>query len=155
MEQYNTDDNLTQSQKDLQTWIKSHLNEEVTPFFPSLVSGVLLCKLLKIFNPSIKNPDLRKGKFIERENVEVFIEGCRELGIDESYLFTTIDLNELKNPKQVEKSLYMLSMKLKGTYGDEFNGIKFLGPAVKKEKEIVFKKVKKDARLGFWEGNTN
>eukprot|EP00293_Proteomonas_sulcata_P005332 CAMPEP_0184320550 /NCGR_PEP_ID=MMETSP1049-20130417/114439_1 /TAXON_ID=77928 /ORGANISM="Proteomonas sulcata, Strain CCMP704" /LENGTH=312 /DNA_ID=CAMNT_0026641083 /DNA_START=171 /DNA_END=1109 /DNA_ORIENTATION=+ len=94
----------------IQAWLKEVLGEELeTPLQPILKSGVVLCNLVNKIRPgTIKKISKAAMPFPQRENVKSFCDAARNLGVPDRDNFTTDDLFENRNFKQVKLCLFSL-----------------------------------------------
>ena len=76
--------------------------EEGGSLSTALKSGVLLCELLNTVSPNaVKKVGKMNVEAVHRENIELFVGGCRKLGVDDANNFETADLYEERNLIQV------------------------------------------------------
>ena len=87
-------------------WIEAVLakpaGEEGDSLSTALKSGVLLCELLNTVSPgAVKKAGKMNVAGVHRENIELFVGGCRKLGVPDANNFETADLYEERNLIQV------------------------------------------------------
>lgn len=106
-------------QSELATWIETVLETKLSShdLHESLRSGLVLCQLMnRIRAASGENPlpthteySDTMGPWRERENISLFLQACRRLGVSECSLFCSEDLYEGSNMIQVIFGLYSLA----------------------------------------------
>ncbi len=80
-----------------------------------------MCKLLNKIRPNICEGYKESNvPFVQRQNIQIFISGCRELGLRALDMFDTNDLYEKQRLSTVLKCMFALSAKAKEL--NEFNG---------------------------------
>ncbi|XP_003929654.1 GAS2-like protein 3 [Saimiri boliviensis] len=111
---------LLPMQEDLSIWLSGLLGIKVKPekLLEELDNGVLLCQLIDVLQNMVKTcnseelgnfpmrkvpckKDAASGSFFARDNTANFLHWCRDIGIDETYLFESEGLVLHKDPRQV------------------------------------------------------
>eukprot|EP00667_Euglena_gracilis_P006219 EG_transcript_6266 len=105
-------------EEEIQEWLETNLEVEITDLFHDLEDGVLLCQLLERCGLKLRyRCSARKlGIFHCRDNVAQFLDKCRQLEALDAVLFNPDDLVEHKNHKQVTSCLFYMA-KLLVQYG--------------------------------------
>nr|XP_012324670.1 GAS2-like protein 3 isoform X2 [Aotus nancymaae] len=107
-------------QEDLSIWLSGLLGIKVKAekLLEELDNGVLLCQLIDVLQNMVKTcnseesgnfpmrkvpckKDAASGSFFARDNTANFLHWCRDIGIDETYLFESEGLVLHKDPRQV------------------------------------------------------
>lgn len=102
-------------------WIEvlSQERRQEVSFSDWLRDGQVLCKAANAIQPGIvKNINLSKMPFKQMENITNFIKACRQLGVLEKDLFSTVDLYESKNLKAVVRCIHNLGNAVRGSKPD-------------------------------------
>jgi len=87
----------------IQEWIEDVLGIEFEePFAETLQSGVVLCQLINEVEGKHKRIPAKKiskssQKFSQMGNINLFLDACRQYGLSEHSMFSTVDLVEMKN----------------------------------------------------------
>ncbi|KAJ8261624.1 hypothetical protein GJAV_G00156430 [Gymnothorax javanicus] len=112
---------LVPMQEDLAIWLTGILGEEVQAehFMQELQNGVKLCRLVSELQRKVAESghperyecfpvervlcrkDASPGSFFARDNTANFLQWCRRLGVDETFLFESEGLVLHKEPRQV------------------------------------------------------
>eukprot|EP00930_Biecheleria_cincta_P007709 TRINITY_DN108969_c0_g1_i1.p1 TRINITY_DN108969_c0_g1~~TRINITY_DN108969_c0_g1_i1.p1 ORF type:complete len:290 (-),score=61.93 TRINITY_DN108969_c0_g1_i1:267-1136(-) len=112
-----------------------------------LKSGVLLCNLVNNIRPGlVRTVNQQAAPFKQMENIRNFLHAARELGLEESSMFDTIDLYEEKNLDSVIKCIYALGGAVQ-THCPDFTGPKLGIPVFTKGKDPSKSKPKPAAHL--------
>merc|ERR1711890_57209 len=78
-------------------------------FATLLKDGSILCELINKLEPgSVKKISTMKAPFKQRENIEMYLKGCKAYGLSEQDLFQVNDLYEHKNLYMVVDNLWTL-----------------------------------------------
>eukprot|EP01084_Bolivina_argentea_P183655 316871_1 len=112
---------------EVKNWMETVMNTNYPDFFEDIRDGVELCKLLNVIKPGlIAEKKFKKSKvvFVARTNIQIFIEGCKKLGIPETDCIETRDLFDQQNLNDVVINIYAVS-KISGKHG-------FQGPTIGK-----------------------
>lgn len=94
-----------------QQWIEDMTDEKITgDFFTQLQNGVLLCRVLCRIQPGLirrfsPNP---KNIWESKANIELYLEGCKKLGLPGADLFLVPDLLKKKSFNEVLQNIYAL-----------------------------------------------
>jgi len=95
-----------------QEWIEEVTGKKFSvdgDFQASLKDGITLCELVnKIKSGTIQKHSQSKMPFIQMQNINYFLEGCKSLGVPKHDLFVTVDLYEGKNIPVVVDCIYSL-----------------------------------------------
>ena len=76
----------------------------------ALHDGVLLCELVNSLQPgTIPRINSAKMPFLIMENINNFLNGCRQMGVPDSELFVTVDLYENRNFNLVVRCIISLA----------------------------------------------
>ncbi len=98
-------------------WIHTVLdiqNNNDIDLFEEIKSGIILCKLLNKIKPNTINTFKESSiAFFQRENIQKFIAGSIEIGLDKIDTFDTNDLYEKQRLSSVIKHLFALHEKAK------------------------------------------
>eukprot|EP01084_Bolivina_argentea_P096110 172784_1 len=97
---------------EVKNWMETVMGEEYADFFEDIKDGVEVCKLLNKIKPGlIAEKKFKKSKivFVCRTNIQLFIEGCKKLGIPETDCIETRDLFDQQNLQDVVINLYAVS----------------------------------------------
>jgi len=97
---------------EVKQWMEAIMEEQYADFFDDIRDGVELCKLLNKIKPDlISAKKFKKSKivFVARTNIQLFIEGCKKLGIPETDCFETRDLFDQQNLANVVQTMYAVS----------------------------------------------
>ncbi|KAK3252307.1 hypothetical protein CYMTET_38395 [Cymbomonas tetramitiformis] len=105
-----------ESEKQAREWITAITGEDLSQacgaeaFAAALKSGVLLCSLLNGIKPgTVKKVNKQKMPFMQMENINSYLEGCKALGMPPSDMFMTVDLYEAKNVAAVVDNVISLA----------------------------------------------
>merc|ERR1712083_991379 len=114
---------------EVKQWMETIMGETYTDFFEDIRDGVELCKLLNKIKPGLlRRKKFKKSKivFVARTNIQIFIEGCKKLGIPETDCIETRDLFDQQNLNDVVLNLYAVSaISRKHNFGGPFIGKKY------------------------------
>uniref|UniRef100_A0A6B2L748 Calponin-homology (CH) domain-containing protein n=1 Tax=Arcella intermedia TaxID=1963864 RepID=A0A6B2L748_9EUKA len=82
-------------------------------FFEVMKSGVILCELLNTVAPGTikQKPSKMNVPFKQMENIGYFLSGCKAVGIEDLFLFVTVDLFEGKQLGKVLDCLLEIQKK--------------------------------------------
>eukprot|EP01083_Nonionella_stella_P182741 658296_1 len=87
---------------------------EQDAFFDQLRDGLVLCQLLNTIKPNTcENYKESTNSHVQRANINIFLNGCRKLGINQINIFDTNDLYEMKRVSAVLKCIFAVSAKAK------------------------------------------
>jgi transgelin len=93
-----------------QDWIAEVTGRKFSGDFQSwLKDGLILCELINKIKPgTVTKASNSKMPFIQMQNINYFLEGCKTLGVPKHDLFVTVDLYEGKNIPVVVDCIYSL-----------------------------------------------
>eukprot|EP00732_Lithocolla_globosa_P003076 Lithocolla_globosa_v1_NODE_2300_length_2061_cov_17.179462.p1 type:complete len:150 gc:universal NODE_2300_length_2061_cov_17.179462:1185-736(-) len=100
-------DRDSELEKKLLKWIGDVTNTTLKDLYNSLKSGEELCLLLNCIKPDTietYNKETKGNGFSETKNLELFVAGCRKLGVNETALMAPADLHDGKDLYQVQIS---------------------------------------------------
>eukprot|EP01084_Bolivina_argentea_P046673 85956_1 len=95
----------------VQHWIEELLNYNFElDFFKELKSGVILCDLLNKIRPgTCQRYTHSKYGYVHKRNIDIFLSGCRSIGLDKSQCFKTKDLLNGSNLDSIISNLFSLN----------------------------------------------
>ncbi|KAI9319388.1 calponin homology domain-containing protein, partial [Dichotomocladium elegans] len=112
-----------------------------------LKDGIALCKLVNSIRPgTIKNIKQKDLSFVKMDNIVRFLQGARQLGLDNDRLFETADLFEGKNMTAVLRTILELA-KL-GCPDNAASPLGFIPSSLDKEHSAIFKEEKELTHQG-------
>jgi len=106
---------------EVRNWVSVFLGEKIdlspaTSFGTIFKDGVLLCQIINKIQPGlIPEPARSPLAFKQMENIQNYLNGCRQLGLPQSSLFNTIDLFEEKNLNLVVSNVFNICHLARGT----------------------------------------
>lgn len=102
-------------------WIQDVVGDDAAPLagvsgatdvHEALKDGAILCKLIKVIDPSVKiKVNASKMAFKQMENIGLFLTACENYGLNKVDLFQTVDLYEAQNMHMVILSIHALGRK--------------------------------------------
>ncbi|KAI8089567.1 uncharacterized protein BX664DRAFT_297377 [Halteromyces radiatus] len=122
--QYNTDEKLVID------FIQMALDITLThgQLHHDLKDGVVLCNLVNQLRPgTIKTVGQKDLSFIKMDNITRFLQGARQLGLEDSQLFETIDLFEAKDMPRVIHTILTLSQLFIKTEPEKYSWLQVKG----------------------------
>jgi hypothetical protein len=93
------------------TWIEAITCEKFSEqtFGDALKDGTVLCNLINKIRPrTVKKINKMKMPFMQMENIAMFLQGCRAVGVADHDCFETVDLYEQKDLGVVVSCLHAL-----------------------------------------------
>jgi len=98
------------AEQNAQQWIEAVTGEELEGSFgDALKSGEVLCRLVNKIRPhTVKKINKMKMPFMQMENIAMFLQGCRVVGVADHDCFETVDLYEQKDLGVVVSCLHAL-----------------------------------------------
>ena len=96
-------------------WIENVIGEKIdgSDMYKLLRDGKILARVAKTcLNLDTPLPHKINSPFFMMENINLFLMGCRKIGVKDAYLFMTVDLFENKNLKAVKIAIVAFSRKL-------------------------------------------
>lgn len=106
---------LLQRQQEIRLWLSGILPQHQEAlngsddFATVFKSGVILCDLINKYKPgSINEKLIHKGKmsFKQMENINYFLNAAKSVGINDLFIFVTVDLYEEKNLSKVVDCIF-------------------------------------------------
>ncbi|CAO3591706.1 unnamed protein product [Absidia cylindrospora] len=95
-----------------------------------LKDGVILCGLVNNLRPgTIKTVGQKDLSFIKMDNITRFLQGARQLGLEDAHLFETIDLFEAKDMPRVIHTILTLSQLFIKSDPEKYSWIQVKGGA--------------------------
>lgn len=129
-------------QQDIQKWIELVLDEKLPnpDLLTSLRDGVALCKLMEKISPGSikKEPHHTNTPFLMMNNVELFINACKEYGLQD---FFTPD--ELVNNRNLNRKVILLlrdfaQLATKKGFQPPFIATPFIPPPMERSDSVIF-----------------
>jgi hypothetical protein len=99
------------AEQQAQNWIEAVTGEQFgdQSFGDALKSGVVLCQLINKIRPNtVRKINQMKMPFMQMENIAMFLQGCRFVGVADHDCFETVDLYEQKDLGVVVSCLHAL-----------------------------------------------
>merc|ERR1712228_537820 len=101
------EDRCNEVQQYLSTVLGENLNGDL---FEELKDGILLCRLLNTIKAdTCKKFKASKIAFVQRNNIKIYLDGCKKLGMTDLSLFESEDLFESKRLTSVLDNIYAVS----------------------------------------------
>jgi len=93
-------------------WVETVGGQKVNgDLFETLKDGVILCELINQVKPgTCKKYKSSSVAFVCRQNIEIFLKGCKSLGVQQNDLFETRDLYDGQRPESVLMTIEALSV---------------------------------------------
>eukprot|EP00483_Globobulimina_turgida_P001276 UN01278 len=117
--------------EEVQQYLSQVVGENLNgDLFDELKDGTILCRLLNEIYPNIcKKFKQSKAAFVARNNISIYLAGCKSLGMTQMDLFETRDLYDLQAPHAVLNNIYAVSaISRKLGFKGPFIGVKIADP---------------------------
>jgi len=131
--------------KEAQEWVEKVIGKKFGNFFEEIRDGVALCELVNKIKPgTCQKYKPSSVAFVCRTNIEIYLGGCKKLGVPETDRFESRDLYDKQRLDAVVANIYALSAAARNepAFKGPYIGVKYADKNVRNFSQEVLNKSK-------------